>query len=74
MASALPTSYTVMTQSSVGAVGINGASLTLFTETITGINKQWTRNDVLDIRINLTGSTAPIGSYSGTLKLQAIAQ
>lgn len=74
MASGLPTSYTAMTQNSVGAVGTNGASLTLFNETITGINKQRTRNDVLDIRINLTGGTAPIGSYTGTLKLQAIAQ
>jgi len=69
MTTGTPTSYTAFSQTN--PVGPAGGSLALFSEAITGINKIKTRNDNLDLRINLTGQTLPAGAYAGTLRLQA---
>lgn len=62
--------YTPFTQTN--PVGPAGGSLLLFSETITGVNKNKTRTDNLDVRINLTTSPAvPTGTYTGTLRIQA---
>ena len=74
MATGAPTSFTAFTQNAVGAVGTAGASLLLFSNAITGANKSASRTDNLDLRINLTGTTAVPSTYTGSLKIQAIAQ
>jgi len=66
----LPTTYTPFTQTN--PVGPANGSLLLFSETITGVNKNKTRVDNLDLRINLTTSpVVPAGNYTGTLHIQA---
>lgn len=68
-----PTSFTSFTQT-VAGIGTAGASLQLFSETITGTNKTKTRTDNLDLRIDLTSAPQqPAGDYSGVLRIQAIA-
>ena len=63
-------SFTALTQT--GPLGAAGASLLLFTESIGGGNKIKTRNDNVDVKIDLTGlSNLPTGTYVGTLQLQA---
>ena len=70
MTTGLPATYTPFTQTN--PVGPAGGSLLLFSETITGVNKNKTRNDNLDVRINLTASpVVPAGTYTGTLRIQA---
>ncbi len=69
MATGTPTSYTAFTQTN--PVGPAGGGLALYTEAITGVNKISTRNDNLDLRIDLTGQTLPAASYTGTLHIQA---
>jgi hypothetical protein len=70
MTTGAPTTYTPITQTN--PVGPAGGSLLLFSETITGVNKNKTRTDNLDLRINLTASPAlPAGTYTGTLRIQA---
>lgn len=70
MTTGTPTTYTAFTQTN--PVGPAGGSLLLFSETITGTNKNKTRTDNLDIRINLTTSPAlPAENYTGTLRIQA---
>ncbi len=70
MLTGLPTTYTPFTQTN--PVGPAGGSLCFFSETITGINKNKTRTDNLDVRINLTTSPpVPTGTYTGTLRIQA---
>ena len=65
-----PVVYTPFTQTN--PVGPAGGSLLLFSETITGINKNKIRTDNLNLRINLTTSPAiPAGDYTGTLRIQA---
>jgi hypothetical protein len=64
-----PTTYTAFTQTN--PVGPAGGSLLLFSETITGLNKNKTRTDNLDLRIDLTGQSLPAGTYTGTLRIQA---
>lgn len=62
--------YTPFTQTN--PVGPAGGSLLLFSETITGVNKNKMRTDNLNLRINLTTSpTLPAGDYTGTLRIQA---
>ena len=69
MTTGLPTTYTAITQTN--PVGPAGGSLLLFSETITGVNKNKTRADNLDLRINLTSSPPlPAGNYTGTLRIQ----
>ncbi len=68
-----PTSFTAFTQT-VSGIGTAGASLELFSETITGTNKNKTRNDSLNLEVDLTTvPQQPAGTYSGTLRIQAIA-
>lgn len=70
MTTGSPVAYTPFTQTN--PVGPAGGSLLLFSETITGVNKNKTRTDNLDVRINLTTSPAvPAGTYTGTLRIQA---
>ena len=55
-----------------GPFGAAGASLQVFTEAVSGGNKIKTRNDNLDVRIDLTSQpNLPAGDYTGTLRLQA---
>jgi hypothetical protein len=65
--------YTAFTQT-VSGIGTAGASLQLFSESITGTNKNKTRTDSLDLEIDLTPvPQQPAGDYTGTLRIQAIA-
>ena len=62
-----PTNFT-----QTGAFGAPGASLLLFSEAISGANKVKTRNDTLDVRIDLTTlPLLPAGTYTGTMRIQA---
>jgi hypothetical protein len=55
-----------------GPFGAGGASFLLFSEAITGANKVKTRNDNLDVRIDLTGlPLLPASTYTGTMRIQA---
>ena len=69
-----PTSFTAFTQNAVGGAGTAGASLTLFTETITGANKKSNRTIDLALQLDLTGQTTTPGTYTGTLNLRAVTQ
>ncbi len=69
MATGLPTTYTSFTQTN--PVGPASGSLRLFSENISGPNKNKTRVDNLDLRIDLTGQTLPTATYMGTLRIQA---
>ena len=55
-----------------GPIGAAGASLQIFSLVISGLNKSGTRNDTLDLYINLTSQPSlPAGTYTGVLSLQA---
>jgi hypothetical protein len=55
-----------------GPFGAAGASLQIFSLVISGLNKNGTRNDTLNLLINLTSQpNLPAGVYSGVLNLQA---
>lgn len=54
--------------------GVAGGTLQLFSQAITGANRNSNRTDDLYLQIDLTGQTAIPGSYSGTLNLRAITQ
>lgn len=69
-----PTSFTAFTQNAVGGVGTASGSLTLFRETITGVNKNSNRTIDLELQLDLTGQTLTPGTYSGTLNLRAVTQ
>src|SRR5688500_8972097 len=69
-----PASFTAFTQNAVGAVGTAGGSLTLFSETITGANKNSNRTIDLELQLDLTGQTTTPGTYTGTLNLRAVTQ
>lgn len=69
MTTGTPTSYTAFTQTN--PVGPAGGSLALFTTNITGINKNSSRTDNLNLRIDLTGRTLSAGAYTGVLRIQA---
>ena len=69
-----PAAYTAFTGNAVGAVGTAGGSLTLFSETITGVNKKSNRTIDLELQLDLTGQTMTPGTYSGTLNLRAVTQ
>jgi hypothetical protein len=68
-----PATYTAFTQTpATGALGTAGASLALFTQGITGTNRAASRNDNLNLQINLTSQPQlPADTYTGTLNLQA---
>lgn len=69
-----PTSFTTFTGNAVGGVGTAGGSLTLFSETITGANKNSNRTIDLELQLDLTGQTTTPGTYTGTLNLRAVTQ
>lgn len=70
MTTGTPATYTAFTQTN--AVGPANASLLLFSEAVTGVNKISTRSDNLDLQINLTASpTVPASTYTGVLRIQA---
>ena len=48
-----------------------GSSLQIFTFRVLGLNRRGTRNDTLNLQIDLTGAVLPAGTYSGTLLIQA---
>jgi len=55
-----------------GPLGAAGASLQIFFIPISGVNKNSSRNDTLDLFINLTSQPGlPTGTYTGVLSLQA---
>jgi hypothetical protein len=67
------TVFTPFTGTVTGGIGIAGASLLLFEESISGTNKNRNRIDTLDLEIDLTSvPQQPAGAYTGTLNIQAI--
>src|SRR3954471_12158062 len=75
MLTGTPVAFTAITQNGLGGVGTAGGSLRLFGVNISGANKNATRTDNLDLRLNLVGFPAlPAGSYTGVLNLRAVTQ
>src|SRR5918995_5163836 len=66
------TAYAPFTGAAVGAVGVAGGSLQLFSQAVAAGSYFGSRTDQLDIRLNLAGTTTLAGDYLGTLNLQAI--
>jgi hypothetical protein len=48
-----------------------GTSLTIFTQAITSGNLNATRTDTLNLNINTTGLSLPVGTYTGVLTIRA---
>ena len=76
MTSGLPTTFTPFSQAAVAGAGTAGGSLELFRDNITGPNKGvLTRTDNLDLQLDLVGfPDLPVGTYTGTLNIRAVAQ
>jgi hypothetical protein len=76
MTTGLPTTYTPFTQAAMAGVGTAGGSLVLFSDNIIGTNKGiLTRTDNLALQLDLAGfPDLPVGTYSGTLNIRAVAQ
>jgi hypothetical protein len=76
MTTGLPTTFTPFTQASVAGAGTAGGSLELFRDVIIGTNKgTLTRTDDLDLQLDMVGfPDLPVGTYSGTLNIRAVAQ
>lgn len=70
----LPVAFTPISQNAVGGIGTAGGSLQLFSQTITGINKNGSRTDNLDLQLDLVGLSLPPGTYTGTLNIRAVTQ
>ena len=68
------TAYAPFTGAPVGAVGVAGGSLQLFSQAVAAGSYFGSRVDQLDLRLDLTGTTTRAGNYTGTLNLQAIVQ
>lgn len=68
------TAYAPFTGAPVGAVGVAGGSLQLFSQSAGAGSRFGIRSDVLDLRLDLTATTTMAGDYTGTLNLQAIVQ
>src|SRR3954465_14263074 len=68
------TPFAAFSNGPVGAVGVAGGSLQLFSQAVAAGSYFGTRTDQLDLRLNLTGTTTMAGNYTGTLNLQAIVQ
>lgn len=66
--------YAPFTGGPVGAVGVAGGSLQLFSQGVGSGTFFGSRIDQLDLRLDLTGTTTMAGDYTGTLNLQAIVQ
>src|SRR6266536_142656 len=75
MTTGLPVTFTAISQNAVGGIGTAGGSLQLFSQIVTGINKNSSRTDNLDLQLDLVGfPTLAPGTYSGTLNLRAVTQ
>jgi hypothetical protein len=75
MTTGLPVTFTAINQNAVGGIGTAGGSLQLFSQIVTGINKNSSRTDNLDLQLDLVGfPTLAPGTYSGTLNLRAVTQ
>jgi spore coat protein U-like protein len=75
MLTGIPTAFTAITQNGLGGVGTAGGSLRLFAVNISGANKNASRTDNLDLRLNLVGfPTLGAGAYAGVLNLRAVTQ
>jgi hypothetical protein len=74
MTTGLPVAFTPFTQNAVGGIGTVGGSLRLFSQNITGVNKNSSRTDNLNLQLDLTGMTLAPGTYSGTLNIRAVTQ
>jgi hypothetical protein len=68
------TAYAPFSSAPVGAVGVAGGSLQLFSQAVGAGTFLGSRTDQLDLRLDLTGTTTVAGDYTGTLNLQAIVQ
>jgi hypothetical protein len=68
------TAFAPFSGAPVGAVGVAGGSLQLFSQAVGVGSFLGTRTDQLDLRLDLTGTTTVAGDYTGTLNLQAIVQ
>src|SRR4051812_27588821 len=68
------TAYAAFTSGAVGGVGVAGGSLQLFSQAVAAGSFLGTRNDVLDLRLDLTGTTTVAGDYTGLLNIQAVVQ
>ena len=66
--------YAPFSGAPVGAVGVAGGSLELFSQAVGAGTFFGSRTDQLDLRLDLTGVTTMAGDYTGTLNLQAIVQ
>jgi hypothetical protein len=75
MMTGIPVAFTAISQNGIGGVGTAGGSLRLFAVNITGANKDASRTDNLDLRLNLVGfPTLGAGAYVGLLNLRAVTQ
>ena len=75
MTTGLATTFTAITQNGIGGVGSAGGSLALFSVNLTGSNRNTTRTDNLELRLNLVGfPTLPAGAYTGVLNIRAVTQ
>ena len=75
MTTGLPVAFTPITQNAIGGVGSAGGSLALFSIAIGGSNKNASRTDHLDLRLDLVGfPTLPAGAYTGVLNIRAVTQ
>jgi hypothetical protein len=74
MTTGLPVGFTAFTQNAVGGIGTAGGSLRLFSQAITGINKNSSRTDNLNLQLDLTGMALAPGTYTGTLNIRAVTQ
>jgi hypothetical protein len=65
-----PTTFTAFTQTA--PLGAAGAGLTLFTQPLSGTNRNANRTDNLNLEIKLASQPLlPAGTYTGTLNIQA---
>jgi hypothetical protein len=75
MTTGLPVAFTPISQNAVGGVGSAGGTLALFSVAIGGANKNASRTDNLDLRLNLVGfPPLAAGSYTGVLNIRAVTQ
>lgn len=75
-AAPIPTTWSPFTGSGVGANGVAGGSLTLWTFAVTGNSAAVRRNQQqnrMDLRLNLNSFNLPTGTYTGTLIIRAMA-
>jgi hypothetical protein len=56
------------------SVGVAGGTMQLFSQRIFGFNRTSSRTDDLYLQIDLLGTSAIPGTYTGTLTLRAITQ